>query len=287
MKRDETLTYITSAGAKVVFATDPALTPFWWEQADGMTGLDNDIVTVSGGGQDGESFISARLAARTITVEGKIIRNQDANRRKLLSLMDPWSLGRLVYSQGSLTRYIPACVKKLPEVGRGIFPEFQIEFLCPNPFWREGSGAKQVADIAVWIGSLEFPVELMEEGLEMCYRTPSLIANIKNTGDAATGMTIVFRATGTTSNPELINVRTQQRISVHVDMTAGDVLTVSTGYGEKRAVLNRSGGETNMFNRVSGTWLSLARGDNLLRYDSTDPDALEVSIYYDIPYLGV
>jgi len=65
------------------------------------------------------------------------------------------------------------------------------------------------------------------------------------------------------------------------------VLTVSTGYGEKRAVLNRSGGETNMFNRVSGTWLSLARGDNLLRYDSTDPDALEVSIYYDIPYLGV
>lgn len=287
MKHNETLTYITSAGAEVVFAADPALTPFWWEQADGLTGLDNDITTVSGSGQDGESFVSARLAARTITVEGRIVRNKDVNRRKLLSLMDPWSLGKLVYTQGEVTRYIPACVKKLPEVGRGIHPEFQIEFFAPNPFWREGSGAKQVADIAVWIGSLEFPLELTADGVEMCYRTKSLIANIKNVGDAATGMTIVFRATGSTSNPELINVRTQQRISIHLDMQAGDVLTVSTGYGEKRAVLSRSGAEINVFNRVTGTWLSLARGDNILRYDSTDTDALEVSIYYDVPYLGV
>ncbi|MGI6151236.1 MAG: phage tail family protein [Christensenellales bacterium] len=287
MRRDETLTYITSAGAKVVFATDSALSPFWWEQADGLTGLDNDITTVSGSGQDGESFVSARLAARTITIEGRIVKNQDANRRKLLSLMDPWSLGKLVYAQGPVTRYIPACVKKLPEVGRGIYPAFHIEFFAPNPFWREGSGAKQVADIAVWIGNTEFPLEILADGLELCYRTQSLIANIKNTGDAATGMTVVFRANGTTSNPELINVRTQQRLSVRLDMVAGDVLTISTGYGEKRATLLRSGAESNVFNRISGTWLNLARGDNLLRYDSTDPDALEVSIYYDVPYLGV
>lgn len=287
MRQDETLTYITSAGAKVVLATDSALSPFWWEQAEGLTGLDNDITTVSGNGQDGESFVSSRLAARTITVEGKIIRNQDANRRKLLSLMDPWTLGKLVYTQGAVTRYIPACVKKLPEVGRGIHPEFQIEFFAPNPFWREGSGAKQVADIAVWIGNTEFPFEIPEDGYELCYRTQSLIANVKNTGDAATGMTIVFRATGTTSDPELINVRTQQTLSVRLDMVAGDVLTISTGYGEKRAILARSGETINVFNRISGTWLNLARGDNLLRYDSTDSDALEVSIYYDVPYLGV
>lgn len=287
MRRNETLTYINSAGAKVVLATDSALSPFWWEQADGLTGLDNDITTVSGSGQDGESFVSARLAARTITVEGRIVKNQDANRRKLLSLMDPKAPGKLVYTQGDTIRYIPACVKKLPEVGRGIHPEFQIEFLCPNPFWREGSGAKQVADIAVWIGNTEFPFEVPEEGTELCYRTQSLIANVKNTGDAATGMTIVFRANGTTSDPELINIRTQQALSIRLDMEAGDVLTVSTGYGEKRAILERSGVVTNVFNRISGTWLNLARGDNLLRYDSTDPDALEVSIYYDIPYLGV
>lgn len=287
MRRDEILTYVTSAGAKVVFASDSVLSPFWWEQSDGLTGLDNAITTVSGSGQDGESFVSAQLAARTITIEGRIAKNQDANRRKLLSLMDPWSLGKLVYTQGGITRYIPAGIKKLPDVGRGILPEFQIEFFAPNPFWREGSGAKQVADIAAWIGNFEFPAEIPEEGMELCFRTKSLIANIKNAGDAATGIVAVFTANGTTSNPELINVCTQQRFSVHVDMIAGDVLTVSTGYGEKRAVLSRSGAATNVFNKVLGTWLGLARGDNLFRYSSTDSDALEVSIYYDVPYLGV
>lgn len=286
MKKNETLTYYTAAGESIVFSTDHT-SPFWWTNAEGLTGLDVNITTVSGSGQDGESFVSANLAARSITIEGQIRTSPDANRRKLLSLLDPWSSGKLVYTQGDVTRYIPVNVARLPDIGRGVLPEFQIEFKAPNPFWREGSGAKQVADIAAWIANYEFPVDLTEEGIELCYRTQSLIANIINTGAAATGMTIVFRATGSTSTPELVNVRTQEALVLDQDMIAGDVLTVSTGYAEKRAILTRAGVETNVFNKVSGTWLQLAKGDNLLRYSSSDSDALEVSIYYNIPHLGV
>lgn len=289
MRRNEKLTYI-SGDSSVVFATNKNSSPYWWNNADGLDGLDNNIFTIKGSGQDGETFIGQNLQARVITVDGQMLKDANA-RQQLIRAVNPKSTGKLVYENGEITRWIPCAIRKAPAIARdGTFPAFQVEFYCPYPFWREGNGENQgIANIALWVPAFEFELEIPEDGFEFGCRTPSLIVNVKNNGDVDTGMLIEFRATGSTSNPSLININTQEFLSLTCDMQAGDVIRIATGYGQKRAELTRGNVTTNIFNLVDAdsTWLQLAVGDNLLRYDATETDNIEAVIYCDAAYLGV
>lgn len=101
---------------------------------------------------------------------------------------------------------------------------------------------------------------------------------------------IEFRAIGAVTNPVLLNVDTREFIKLNISLVAGDVLTVSTGYGEKAVKLNRGGTITDAFRYldVDSSYLQIAVGDNLFRY-SADANAenLEVSIYHNNLYLWV
>ena len=160
-----------------------------------------------------------------------------------------------------------------------------------NPFWREETETRE--DIATWIGGFEFPVPdglELYDGWEIGYRQPSLIVNVYNSGDVKSGIRIEFRAIGAVTNPVLLNVDTREFIKLNISLVAGDVLTVSTGYGEKAVKLNRGGTITDAFRYldVDSSYLQIAVGDNLFRY-SADANAenLEVSIYHNNLYLGV
>jgi len=289
MKLNERLTYI-SDDTQITFATNKRISSFWWSGADGLDGLDNNLFTIKGAGQDGETLTGQNLQARTITVEGQIYKDASA-RQRLIHAINPKNKGRLVYSNDNITRWIPCAISKAPAIARdGRFPNFQVEFYCPYPFWREGSGDKQsVTDIALWIPAFSFEFEIPEDGFEFGYRSPSLIVNVANNGDVEAGILVEFRALGSTANPSLININTQEKLSLTRYMQAGDIIRVSTVYGGKKAELTRGGVTTNIFNTVDAdsTWLQLAVGDNLLRYDATEIDNIEVSIYYDATYLGV
>lgn len=289
MKLNEKLTYISDT-ASMTFATNKNVSLLWWNNADGLDGLDNDLYTIKGAGQDGETLTGCNLQARVITVDGQIYKDINA-RQRLIRAVNPRSKGKLVYSNGQITRWIPCIVRKAPVIARdGVFPEFQIEFYCPYPFWRAGDGESQnVADIALWVPAFGFELEIPEDGFEFGYRSPSLIVNVINPGDVEAGMLIEFRALGSTSNPSIVNINTQESLSLTLDLVGGDVVRVATGYGQKRAELTRGNVTSNIFNAVDvgATWLQLAVGDNLLRYDATEIDNIEVSIYYDAAFLGV
>lgn len=113
--------------------------------------------------------------------------------------------------------------------------------------------------------------------------------NVYNSGDVKSGIRIEFRAIGAVTNPVLLNVDTREFIKLNISLVAGDVLTVSTGYGEKAVKLNRGGVITDAFRYldVDSSYLQIAVGDNLFRY-SADANAenLEVSIYHNNLYLG-
>ena len=162
---------------------------------------------------------------------------------------------------------------------------------CLIPCWREETETRE--DIATWIGGFEFPVPdglELYDGWEIGYRQPSLIVNVYNSGDVKSGIRIEFRAIGAVTNPVLLNVDTREFIKLNISLVAGDVLTVSTGYGEKAVKLNRGGTITDAFRYldVDSSYLQIAVGDNLFRY-SADANAenLEVSIYHNNLYLGV
>lgn len=90
--------------------------------------------------------------------------------------------------------------------------------------------------------------------------------------------------------PSLFNVNTREYFKINKIMEAGEVITVTTHFQNKRVELNKNGVISNAFNWIdfTSTFLQLDPGDNLFRYDADEGiDSLEVDIYYNPQYLGV
>lgn len=164
-----------------------------------------------------------------------------------------------------------------------------LQFMCNDPFIYAKNAVN--VDVAAWVGAFEFPLEIaLPDGIEMGYRTESLIANVLNNGQVETGMVIRFRALATVVNPSLINVYTYERFKLNVTMQGGDLIEVSTHKGDKSIELVRNNVRSNIFSRrVLGTkFLQLGVGDNLFRYDADDGlDNLEIQIQYRPKFTGL
>lgn len=293
MRYNEKITYISSSG-QIVLALNTKVSPYWWTGAEGLDGLTNDIYTYHGAGQDGESVIGTNIQARHIVLEGEILINREQARRTLLRIISPKQEGKLVYTDGTITRYISCKVEQAPTISRAAIPQFQTTLRCPYPFWRDGDGSAQhLAEIAHWMPALVFDTndgfEIIEDGIEFGTRSSSLVVNIPYTGEVPASILLEFHALADVSNPSIINVYTQESISLTFDMLAGDIIHVATGYGLKGAKLIRNGLTTNIYSAINKpvTWLQLTAGDNLLRYGASNTDDLEVTVYYDVAYLGV
>ena len=199
----------------------------------------------------------------------------------------------MIYEFGDKKREI----KAIPELAP-VFPhagDFSdtmqpglIQLYCSNPFFRDTVETKE--EVAIWRGSFEFPLELVSDGIELGYREPSLIVNVFNRGDVPCGMRIDFKALATVVSPSLFNINTREFFKVNRTMEAGEVLTVTTHFQNKRVELNANGVVSNAFNWIdlNSTFLQLELGDNLFRYDADEGiDNLEVAIYYSPMFLGV
>ncbi len=269
--------------------------PFLVTTIDGLGSPQNEIYTQKSPYQDGVTATHSSLGPRNIVIEGKIIdsnrENRQAYRNKLLSIFNPKLDGKLIIDLGSAQRQIDCKVEQAPYFSSNSeqnYQNFSISLLAPNPYWQDINTIKE--EVAIWRGAFEFPLEIVEEGIEMGYRESSLIVNIFNKGDVACGMKILFKALATVVNPSLFNVNTREYFKINKTMQAGEVLTVTTHFQNKRVELNANGVVSNAFNWIDldSTFLQLEVGDNLFRYDADEGlDNLEVSIYYTPQYLGV
>lgn len=163
-----------------------------------------------------------------------------------------------------------------------------LQFTCADPNIYEKNST--LVQIASWTANFEFPLEIDDDGIEIGYKTRSLIANVHNSGANDTGMLIRFKALTSVTNPSLININTFEVFKMNVEMLAGDVIEVSTYNKKKYAKLTRNNMTTSVFGKIdySSTFLQLETGDNLFRYDAEDGlDNLEVSMTFTNKYLGV
>ena len=269
--------------------------PFLVTTIDGLGSPQNEIYTQKSPYQDGVTATHSSLGSRNIVIEGKIIDNNRENRQsyryKLLSVFNPKLDGKLIIDLGSAQRQIDCKVEQAPYFSSNSeqnYQNFSISLLAPNPYWQDTSTTKE--EIAIWRGAFEFPLELFEEGIELGYREPSLIVNVFNSGDVSCGMRIQFKALATVVNPNLFNVNTREYFKINRTMEAGEVITVTTHFQNKKVELNKNGVISNAFNWIdlNSTFMQLEPGDNLLRYDADDGiDNLEVSIWHTPQYLGV
>lgn len=269
--------------------------PILITSVDGLGSPQNEIYTQKSPYQDGVTATHSSLGPRNIVIEGKIIdsnrENRQIYRNTLLSVFNPKLDGKLIIDLGSAQRQIDCKVEQAPYFSSNSeqnYQNFSISLLAPNPYWQDVQNIKE--EVAIWRGSFEFPLELVEECIEMGYREPSLIVNVLNKGDVKCGMKIQFKALATVENPSLFNVNTREYFKINRTMEAGEVITVTTHFQKKRVELNKNGVVSNAFNWIDfqSTFLQLDVGDNLLRYDaSSGLDNLEVSIYHTPMYLGV
>lgn len=295
----ERLIYTNERGESLVFSPTSVFHCNISKDCKGISDINNKIYTTNSMGQHGDTYIGQRIEPRDITITGSIAATDRDYvldlRRRAQKILNPELDATLMYVYKDFTKVIGCKCEDAPKfTQKNVYQDFTISLTCPNPFWREENEDKD--DIASWIASLEFALEIdAEEGIEFGYREPSIIVDVYNDGDVSTGMRIEFKATGTLMNPQLLNVDTGEFIKIGnedniVTLIAGDVVTVNTEYGNKCVTFTRGGVTEDYFRNidVDSTFMQLEIGDNVFRYDADgNADALEVSIYHSNKYLGV
>jgi hypothetical protein len=288
-----TIKYTNSNGGSVTIGGDA---PYLYQNHSGFSGPKNNIYTVKSPNQDGESLIGADLDKRQLTIDGSIIANTEdlePYRRELTRIFNPKLHGILEYINGSFDTKIDCSVDTPPAWADDDYDGeqgFSVILLCPSPFFK--ALEQQRTEVAVWTGGIEFPLDIPIDGIEFETRSQSLIVNVNNPGDVECGIKVVFTALAELTNPSIINVNTQEAIKIKADMQAGDQIIVTSGYGNNKVELVRSGVTTNAMNlldilNTTLPFMKLQPGDNLIRYAAeTNQDNLKCIIYNTPQYLG-
>jgi len=252
------------------------------------------IISTKSPGQDGKTYHETLLEERSPQIEGIIDGVDDLDlfnkRTYLYSVFNPKIQGTLTYINDSGTHKIDCIVQDGPALKDKVeyVQEFLIQLYCPDPYYKDLQETKE--EIALWVGSFEFPLEITEPGIEIGHRVSTLIVNANNSGDIACGMRVEFTALASVVNPSILKVYTQEFIKVKRTLESGDKLVITTHFGKKSVELIKNGVSLNVFNYIdlNTTFLQLEVGDNLLRYDAEQGiDNLEVAIYYTPQYVGV
>lgn len=254
------------------------------------------IYNNKGMNQDGSTYLGNTIDTSSKSMEVAIIAESEEElinyRNKFNKVFNPkLGEGYLVYTDSIKEIKTRCLVDALPyftSVNSNV-NKCLLTFTACNPFWSEIEELK--TDIALWKGDFSFDLEISEDaGIEMGHREPSLIVNVFNDGDVECGIKVHFKALATVINPSIVNVDTQEFIKINKTMEAGEIIILTTDFGNKRVESSLNGITTNAFNYVDfqSTFLQLNTGDNLFRYDADENiDNLEVTIYYTPQYLGV
>lgn len=283
--------YINSNGDSIEFSNT---SPFLLQKKGGLGAVKNNLFTSKSQGQDGQTVTGKNLDSREITIQGSILADSRSQledlRRLLVTTLNPKLSGTLKYINESFEKIINCEIESAPVFGdeTPLTQPFDVTILCTNPFWLDITESKE--EIALWKGDFGFPLEIVDTGIELGHREPSLIVTVNNPGDVLCGMRIVFTALATVVNPSLFNVNTREYIKTNKIMQAGEVITITTHFANKRIESYLNGVISNVFNYIdlNSTFMQLDVGDNLFRYDAdTGLDNLNACIYYIPQYLGV
>lgn len=255
---------------------------------EGLTPPQANINTAVNANFDGSTYRSSRLNERNIVVTLAIEGNVEANRINLYQYIKAKKKCIVYYKNGMRDVSIVGYVESM-EIE--IFNEkemVQISIICPQPYFRDV--IKTLLDMSATSAMFEFPFAIEEEGIEFSTLAVGSESIVQNLGDVETGAVIVFHATGTASNPVIYNLDTAEFFKVNIDMSAGDLLVISTIKGEKTVTAILSGIEWNYINSMvqGSSWIQFESGANTILYNAdSHPENLECMISFNNLYEGV
>ena len=254
----------TDNGQKYVFGKDGE-TVFDMDLGNGVS---VDVGTSQGFSQVGETVESMTVGGRSITVHGAIFGNIQSRKKMMRKTFAPFVWGRLIFES---KYYIRVCVKDTPTFspikndGR-----FTMLLYAPFPFFYSVDDAH--FNIGEIVPMFSFPVNYAtphkfgERGVEK-------YTNVYNGGDIAVPFNVYIETFGTSENPVIVNLDTQEYLKLNGTLKAGDVANIYRDSNNILRVELSSGGElVDILSWVDdgSSLFQLNPGDNIIAFDDDD-----------------
>lgn len=239
---------------------------------------------------DGATFNSSKLQMRSINVAFAIEYDAEDSRLKCYEVIQNKHPLRIYYKSERLDVFIDGYVEEFDFTYFAKKIIATVSVLCPAPYLK---GAQEVVnELTDIISVFHFPFASTA--------TPELVMGeidtltdvaVENEGNVICGLTFELYARKALKNPSVYNYLTGEFFKINIDMQMGDLITVTTGQGNKTISLLRSAVSTNIFNLLdkNSTWLQLDIGGSVFVYEVEEGQATDLIItikHYDL-YEGV
>lgn len=273
---------------KITFTYD---FPFFITSIDGLYNVKGDVSTVSSAYGIGESYAGTSVKKRNIVINGIIIDNFVKRRETLYNIFPLDTEGTLYYYEDNIERKIEYIVEDVDVSEKGVPRTFTISLICPYPYFKDIEESE--ASMSTWTPQFCFPmISEQDKGIEFATKNVTTMGIITNDTNIEFGVTIRFIANGKVVNPYLINVNTQEKIAVNIEMEAGDQIIITTHRGNKNVIyIPTSTNEAENINykmKYGSKFLQMHSGDNTLRAGAEDgEESLETKVSYSIEYGAV
>lgn len=282
--------------------TEDGFNPFLLASVSGIYDSHNEVEMEDNAIIDGATYQGSTIQKRNIVLslladpstDDSFIYNQPV-RDDLRVLFQRGIEGELIYTENGVSRKINYYTESITRAPKGS-RLFTISLLCDNPKFTDTE--EQRESIGNYNRLFEFDHEFPEEGEELESKSNDRSVNIINdTGIDGIGLTIIIETTFIVSNPEIYHLESDKHIKVGeggseataLVMEAGDILTITTGIGNKHIRLTRGGTTTEINSKLTddSEFFQLINGENHISYDSdSGADSMSVTIKYATEYEG-
>lgn len=255
---------------------------------DGLYPPEGVINTTQVANMDGSVFNSSHINDRVITITMAINGPAEANRLLLYRYFKTKYPVRFYYKNGVRDVYIDGYVSKFSVEYFEKKQTAQIEISCPMTLFR--AVKESVTEFANIENMFVFPFAIEVAGIPFSEIALGEQKTIINGGDVETGVIIKLNALGTVLNPKIYNVDTSDRMTLSVEMQAGDEITINTRKKEKSITLLCDGVQTNIVGKLDAgsTWFNLIPGDNIFTYEADEfPEHLQCIFIINNQFEGV
>ena len=268
--------------------TERDLTPFILVSADGIYDALNNVHVSENTMIDGAQYQGSTVKFRNIVLTLKDDGNYPEDRNMLNQLFKDNEVGLLEVSENDQNvRVINYYVESMKSTAKHNVRYHTISLICPDPFFYDPTDT--TVYMASWVSNFEFEFEDEGDGFEFGYQSAERIQNIVNDyAENNIGMTIRISCSGAVINPSIIRVESDTHITVGSVAKAfttqvGDVVTITTGTGNKHVYLTREGvtTEINEYLTEDSDFIQLMRGNNNIGYSAdSGEEYMTVAISY-------
>lgn len=271
--------------------------PYFLTDADGLYVAEADVNVSENTFDDGGIYQSSRIKKRNIvlTIQDRGTDDHIAVRNALLNLFLPQNRGRLTIKENDgdseSEKVIDYYTEQVISDGKNSSRTFTISLICPDPYFYDPYD--KCVQMANYAAMFTFQHSFLSAGEEFGSRSKAKSKNIRNiTGADAIGLTMELVINGAVTNPSITRIESGETIRIGtsskpLSLVYGDLLTVTTGSGNKHTYLTRSGVRTeiNQYLSSGSSFFELHQGDNTIGYDAeSGVSNIEVSVSYRMRY---